>query len=136
MEKLINLNIYDAKNVICVWNENNDDFRCGIARDDSECGFMIPRHIVVGIFSDGSTRAAAIHSMNDVNTKDMDDLFMYDEFCYFVDHYAAKAFVRLELSNYGNKITESEACDNVYSELLRSGVEISEEARQYLTSQL
>ena len=142
MAKLINLNVYDAKNMICVWNENNpeEDFRCGIALENAMRGFMVPRHYVVGIFDDGSTRAAGIFNLTDINQnpeEDMDSyhsLFLYNEFIYQVDILGAKAFVRLERANHGNKISEKEACNNVYSYLLESGAEISDEAREYLTN--
>lgn len=51
MVELINLNVYPAHNIICVWNENNEDwpFMSGIALDDAERGFMIPRYIIVDI---------------------------------------------------------------------------------------
>ena len=142
MEKLINLNVYDAKNMICVWNEDNpeEDFRYGIALENAMRGFMVPRHYVVGTFDDGSTKAAGIFNLTDINQnpeEDMDSyhrLFLNNEFIYQVDILEAKAFVRLERANYGNKISEKEACNNVYAELLESGVEISDEAREYLTN--
>ena len=142
MAKLINLNVYDAKNMICVWNENNPelDYQCGIALEDAERGFMVPRHYVVGIFDDGSTKAAGIFSLTEVNqsvNEDFDDyheLFMFDEFAYVVDVLGATAFVRLELANNGNKISEKEAKDNIYARLLESGVELTDNAREYLTN--
>ena len=142
MAKLINLNVYDAKNMICVWNENNPelDYQCGIALEDAERGFMVPRHYVVGIFDDGSTKAAGIFSLTEVNqsvNEDFDDyheLFMFDEFAYVVDVLGATAFVRLELANNGNKISENEAKDNIYARLLESGVELTDNAREYLTN--
>ena len=142
MAKLINLNVYDAKNMICVWNENNpeEDFRCGIALENAMRGFMVPRHYVVGTFDDGSTKAAGIFNLTDINQnpeEDMDSdhsLFLYNEFIYQVDILGAKAFVRLERANHGNKISEKEACNNVYAYLLESGIEISDEAREYLTN--
>ena len=101
MKKLINLTVYDAKNMICVWNENEpkNGYRSGIALENAVRGFMVPRHYIVGVFDLG-----------------------------------AKAFVRLELINNGNKISEKEARDNVYKMLLTSGVEIEDEARTYLIS--
>ena len=142
MAKLINLNVYDAKNMICVWNENNPelDYQCGIALEDAERGFMVPRHYVVGIFDDGSTKAAGIFSLTEVNqsvNEDFDDyheLFLFDEFAYVVDVLGATAFVRLELANNGNKISEKEAKDNIYARLLESGVELTDNAREYLTN--
>lgn len=140
MNKLINLTVYDAKNMICVWNENepNAGYQQGIALEEAMRGFMVPRHYVVGVFDDGSSKAAGIFNLSDINQNgedyDIEQLFLLDEFISYVDQFGAKAFVRLELANYGNKISEKEARDNVYKELLTSGVEIDDEARNYLTS--
>jgi hypothetical protein len=140
MKKLINLTVYDAKNMICVWNENEPDadYQQGIALEEAMRGFMVPRHYVVGVFDDGSSKAAGIFNLSDINQNgeydDLEQLFLYDEFVYYVDILGAKAFVRLELANYGNKISEKEARDNVYKELLSSGVNIDAEARSYLIS--
>ena len=131
MAELINLNVYPAHNIICVWNENNeeDTFMSGIALDDAERGFMIPKYIVVGVFSDGTAKAAGIFGYNVINRTDSDDLFLYDEFLDFVDIDAAKAFVRFEVSQ-GTEETDAKTI--VLSELKESGVEISEEAEMYL----
>ena len=140
MTKLINLTVYDAKNMICVWNENNPnaDYQQGIALEEAERGFMVPRHYIVGVFDDGSSKAAGIFNLSDINQSgdddDLEDLFLFDEFAYYVDILGAKAFVRLELANNGNQISEKEARDNVYKRLLTSGVEIEDEARNYLIS--
>lgn len=135
MAKLISLNVYDAKNMICVWNENdtNLDFRYGIALDNADRGFMIPRHYVVGIFDDGTTKVAGLITLNEINKDpEGDELFLFSEFCYYVDLYAAKAFVRHEVGDSGYE--EQEAKDAVYERLLVSGVKIDDEARQYLTT--
>ncbi|MBR2016007.1 MAG: hypothetical protein IKB96_01605 [Prevotella sp.] len=140
MKKLINLTVYDVKNMICVWNENdpNADYQQGIALEEAMRGFMVPRHYVVGVFDDGSSKAAGIFNLADINQNgeydDLEQLFLYDEFVYHVDILVAKAFVRFELANNGNKISEKEAKDNVYKRLLTSGVEIGDKARNYLTS--
>ena len=140
MKKLINLTVYDAKNMICVWNENdpNADYQQGLVLEEAMCGFMVPRHYVVGVFDDGSSKAAGIFNLSDINQNgeydDLEQLFLYDEFAYNVDIYGAKAFVRLELANNGNQISEKEARENVYKELLKSGVRITDEARNYLIS--
>jgi hypothetical protein len=138
MKKLINLTVYDAKNMICVWNENEPKagYQSGIALEDAVRGFMVPRHYIVGVFDDGSSKAAGIFNLSEINKNGGDDnleqLFLYDEFVYHIDILGAKAFVRLELANYGNKISEKEARDNVYKRLLTSGVNIDDEARSYL----
>lgn len=135
MAKLINLNVYDAKNMICVWNEKDKDngYRFGIALDDAILGFMVPLYYIVGVFDDGSTKAAGIFGLSEINEDgDYDMLFLYDEFVYLVDIFGAKAFVRFELGN--SRTSEKEARENVYKELLKSGVRITDEARNYLIS--
>jgi hypothetical protein len=140
MKKLINLAVYDAKNMICVWNENEPkyDYQCGIALEDAVRGFMVPRHYIVGVFDDGSSKAAGIFNLSDINQNggddDLEQLFLFDEFASYVDILGAKAFARWELANNGNKISEKEAMANVYKELLMSGVKIDDEARNYLIS--
>ena len=131
MAKLINLNVYPAHNIICVWNDNNEDcsYEYGIARDDAKRGFMIPKYIVVGVFNDGITKAAGIFNYNDLNTNDIDGLFVFDVFLDFVDIDAAKAFVRYEVSD-GDEETRAKAI--VLAKLQKSGVEISKEAEMYL----
>ena len=134
MEKLINLNVYDAKNMICVWNEKyaNRTYRQGLKEDDANCGFMVPRHYVVGVFDNGKTKAAGIFTLNDLNEY---ELFMYNEFCYHVNSDLAKAFVRHEIMNgdENGEISEYTAKCRVYNELLSSGVKISEEAKEYFS---
>ena len=140
MKKLINLNVYDAKNMICVWNNNepNTDYQYGIALEDACVGFNVPQYYVVGVFDDGSSKAAGIRNLSEINQdgedEDLGGLFVFDEFAYYVDILCAKAFVRWELAQNGNQISEKEAMDNVYKELLASGVKIDDEARNYLIS--
>jgi hypothetical protein len=131
MAELINLNVYPAHNIICVWNDNNDNcsFGNGIARDDAKRGFMIPQYVVVGVFNDGTTKAAGIFDYNEINQEDIEGLFICDEFLDFVDIYAAKAFVRLEISE-GKEETNAKTI--VLSKLQKSGVEINQEAEMYL----
>ena len=43
MDKLINLNVIEAKNVICVWREDCDedkDYSCGIALDTAAISYI------------------------------------------------------------------------------------------------
>ena len=131
MAELINLNVYPAHNIICAWNENNEDcsFMYGIERDNAKRGFMIPQYIVVGVFNDGITKAAGIFNYNDLNTNDIDELFAFDVFLDFVDIDVAKAFVRYEDSQ-GKDGTNAKTI--VLSKLQKSGVEISQEAEMYL----
>ena len=137
MKKLINLTVYDAKNMICVWNEKDLDngWQCGIALDDADCGFMVPRYYVVGVYDDGSSAAAGIFNLTDINQSEDEpdnDLFMYNEFAYTVDIYAARAFVNHERVNSG--CSEIEAKAIVYEDLRKSGVKIDDSARKYLAT--
>jgi len=137
MAKLINLTVYDAKNMICVWNERNPNvgWQCGIALDDADCGFMIPKYYVVGVYDDGSSAAAGIFNLSDINQSGGefdDDLFQYNEFVYTVDIYAARAFVNHERGNSG--CSEREVKGTVFELLLKAGVKIEDEARKYLIS--
>lgn len=138
MARLVNLQITDASNVICVWREDvtdgqPDDFRWGIACEGASGGFMVPRHIAVGTFDDGTVRAAGLQSLNDVNAcgDDYDSLFMYGQFLYSVDVLSAKAFVRLAVDDGGYRDEEA-AKAGVYKELLASGVAITDDAEAYL----
>lgn len=50
MKKLINLNVIEAKNVICVWREDCDehrDYSCGIALDTAALSYVIPQYIAI-----------------------------------------------------------------------------------------
>ena len=71
MAKLINMNVTEAKDVICVWREDTlgekYGFECGIASESSLGNFMIPRYVLVGVFDDGTTKAAGLHSLNQLN---------------------------------------------------------------------
>lgn len=131
MAELINLNVYPVHNIICVWNENNEDcsYGYGIARDDAKRGFMIPQYIVVGVFSDGTTKASGILNYNDINQEDIESLFMFGEFLDSVEILDAKAFVRSEVSD---GIEGTNAKTIVLAKLQKSGVEISKEAEMYL----
>ena len=131
MAELINLNVYPAHNIICVWNDNNEDcsYGYGIARDDAKRGFMIPKYIVVGVFSDGTTKASGILNYNDINQEDIESLFMFGEFLDSVEILDAKAFVRSEVSD---GIEGTNAKTIVLAKLQKSGVEISQEAEMYL----
>lgn len=146
MEKLINSQVIEAKNVICVWREDGDDehmeFRSGIALDTAMLSYMIPRYIVIGTYDNGSVMAGGMYSMNFINEygEDTDctsanggwpDLFMYHQFCSWIDIYVAKALVR-ELIDEGE--SESSAKAQVLSDMESIGVRMSDEAKEYLSN--
>lgn len=139
MAKLINLNIIEAKNVINVWVENEDDvlrpYEAGILLDTAERGFMVPRYVAVGVFDDGTTKAGGLIDLNQINSRDDDEiLFLYDQFANYVDLPLAKALVRNECSEDGHT-DDVKSKANVYSRLLQSGVDLSTEAVQYFEAE-
>ena len=131
-KKIINLNVYEAKNIICVWNEKypKADSQYGVALDDAEVGYIVPSHYVVATFSDGSVKAAGLLDLNQINRKE--NLFLYSEFLDYVGKYTAKAFVRHELSCSSEE--ESIIKIDILHDLQKAGVEISDEAEEYLRS--
>lgn len=136
MAKLININVTEAKGVICVWREDTlgekCDFEYGIASESSLGNFMIPRYVLVGVFDDGTTKAAGVHNLNQLNLPGDENLFLYDEFLHYVDIFSAKAIVRGLVSD-GDYRDEPSAKEGMFAELTRSGVEMSRETIEYLT---
>lgn len=146
--KLISLQVLEAKNVICGIVIPDKDKEEGMQflqmthTDDCQRAFMVPSHIVVGLFEDGTVKAAGIRDLNDLNEygqntdrESMDDIFnYYDDFVYYIDIDAAKAIVRWYLYDGAYGDTEKEIKDNIYKEFLKSGITITEEAVEYLTS--
>ena len=137
MKKLINLNVIEAKNVICVWREDCDehtDVFCGIALDTTVISYMIPRYIAIGTYSDGTPMAGGLLGLNDINDHDYYDkeygLFSYHQFMSYVGIYEAKALVRGEIS-VGMYDDEQSAKVGIYADLLRAGREIADKAKDY-----
>lgn len=133
MRKLINLNIIPANGVICVSREDMDmdfPFRSGIQSDEAMGSFSIPRYIVIGTFDDGSVRAGGILTLNEINRhhKDYKYLFLRDQFLHNITIYDAMAFVRCD-ARYEN---EDSVKKMVYKHLVEAGVEIWEDAKEYL----
>jgi hypothetical protein len=137
MKKLINLNVIEAKNVICVWREDCDehrDYSCGIALDTAALSYVIPQYIAIGTYDDGTPMAGGLLGLNDINDHDYYDkeygLFLYHQFMSYVGIYEAKALVRGEIS-VGMYDDEQSAKVGIYADLLRAGLEISDEAKDY-----
>jgi hypothetical protein len=125
--------------VINVWVENEDDvlrpYEAGILLDTAERGFMVPRYVAVGVFDDGTTKAGGLIDLNQINSRDDDEiLFLYDQFANYVDLPLAKALVRNECSEDGHT-DDVKSKANVYSRLLQSGVDLSTEAVQYFEAE-
>jgi len=136
MSKLINLNIIHANNEICVWREDVDEklpFRKDIESNEAMGDFDVPRYIVVATFDDGSVRVGGVCTLNEINgnNQNYDWLFRRDQFLHFVTLYDAMAFVRY----YARIETESSAKKIVYDGLIRAGVTIWNEAKEYLLSE-
>jgi hypothetical protein len=144
MSKLINLQVLEAKNIICgvvepksakEYGEFGEDFWRGIELDDAERAFIIPSHIIIGIFDDGSTKCAGIQSLNILNDPgnlyddSLSNLFYYDTIIYIVRLPVVKSFVRYYQEKYE---TEEETKKDIYEDLLISGVKIDDETKNYL----
>jgi hypothetical protein len=140
MKMLINLQVMEAKNVVCVWREDGDDehqyFECGIALDTAKANYMIPRYIAIGTFSDGTTKAGGLHGLNDINNNDgnSDDcggIFLYHQFLHSIGLYDAKAFVRglIACGEY-DKVNDAKAA--IIYDMNEAGVELTEDADDYL----
>ena len=132
MKKYIYLNVIKAENVICVWREDgiNADCDCGIALDDAERHFMVPRYIAVATFADGTAHAAGLFDLNVINEAG-GNVFLYDEFCHAVGLNLARAFVRGAIKN-GEYSKETDAKAGIYDELSSAGVYITPKAEAYL----
>ncbi|UKK52116.1 hypothetical protein L6472_05930 [Prevotella sp. E13-17] len=138
--KLINLQVMEAKNVICVWREDgnneNQDFGCGIACDTAVGNYMIPSLIAIGVFEDGTTKAGGLHGFNTINEDDgYDGMFLYNQFCYQVNLDVAKAFVR-GLICCGEYKDEESAKAGVIKDMKLAGVKITDDAMVYLAGNL
>ncbi len=140
MKKLINLNVNEAKNVICVWRvdcDEHSDYYVGIGLDTAKLGYTIPRYIAIGTFDDGTIMAGGLHSLNDINQPDYFDeeygLFLYHQFMHSVGIYEAKALVRGEIAD-GEYDDEQSAKKGIYANLLRVGIEMTEDAEEYFKS--
>lgn len=137
MEKLINLNVIEAKNVICVWRDDcNDDrdFFCGIACDTTAISYVIPQYIAIGTFDNGKAMAGGLLDLNEINISANDgeehDLFLYHQFMDYVGIDEAKALVRGGIS-YGEYDDEQSAKMGIYADMLRAGLKMSDEAKDY-----
>lgn len=132
-----------AEKVVCVWVEGegedeHSEWRCGIALKNASRGCVIPRFIIVGTFDDGSVKAAGISELGHINEQvsdyvdgEYDHLFLYDQFAHYVDGYLARALVKGSIV-VGESKTITEAKATVLSTLMKSGVEMSDEAVAYL----
>ena len=137
MKKLINLNVIEAKNEICVWRidcDEHQDYSCGIALDTAEISYMIPRYIAIGTYNDGTVMAGGLMGLNYINEPEYHSeeygLFLYHQFMHFVGIDEAKALVRGGISE-GEYKDEQSAKVGIYADLLRAGLEISDEAKDY-----
>jgi len=140
---LINFNFREApKGVLCYWKD----------RDDGRefLGYIIPKYIITAIFDDGTMRIAGIRGMWEFNQlcqehlkrwsdredtfdEELNGLLCYDVFAEYVDLDMAKGFVQYDLvgkttSNYN----VSKAKNSVLKDLRSCGIEIEQEALEYL----
>lgn len=144
MNKLVSFQILEARNVICIYNGAGRDVFSEVQCDDAEEDFIVPSHIVVGVFDNGVMKMAGVEDFGHIllyanNTNQVnyaingyENLFLYDLLVQKVGIYLAKSFVRgyLNDGNYGND--EHLIKCIVYEQLLRSGVTIAKEAERWL----
>lgn len=143
MSKLIQLQVLEAKNVICGSvvspADKTNDFWEDIEEDTAKRDYIIPSYIIVGVFDDGSTKVAGIESLNILNYDiDADDLersysygiFYYDTIISEVRLAEVKAFARYYQDTDGTIHKHVKA--QIYEDLLRSGVKIDDKAKDYL----
>jgi hypothetical protein len=137
MDKLINLNVIEAKNVICVWRDDCDedkDYACGIALDTTAISYIIPQYIAIGTFDNGKAMAGGLLDLNEINNSDNygkeHGLFLYHQFMDYVGIYEAKALVRGGIFD-GEYNNEQSAKVGIYADLLRAGLKLSDEAKEY-----
>ncbi len=134
MSKLVNFQLIEAKNVICVWREDQDpdsSFRYGIALETALGGYALPRYILVGTFDDEDVKVGGILDLNDINIGQ--DYFLYDQFLHEVDLDIVKSFVR-KLISEGSCVCEEDAKNKVLADMQRAGVDITDDAMEFLRS--
>ena len=143
MRKLINLQVLEAKNVICGVNVDYDgDFWRGIACKGAKRAFIIPTHTIIGLFDDGTVRVAGINNLNLLN-KPLDtdspgnplhhNAFYYNAIIDEVGISEAEAFVRYYLDGFDATRKQIKASKKeIYEKLVESGVKITDEAKDYL----
>lgn len=130
--RLKSLQIYEAKNVLCGFDcEGDNYFECGIALDTAKRDYMIPELIAVGVFEDGSVEAGGLFGWNSLNYSDVEDIFLYRYFVYAVDLFRAKAFVR-GLVYSGSSKNEKDAKMQILHDCKLCEIHITEEAEAYL----
>ncbi len=133
MCKLINLQVLEAKNAICVWRgDTDDDFFSGIEKETAEGEYIVPNYYIVGTFDDGSVQTAGITDLGHFNREDPDRYFVFNQFLYKVDLYVAKCFVRGSCS-YSTR-TINNAKEAILADMMQAGVNITDKAMKYLKS--
>ena len=141
MRKIVDLKIIKANGFVCTCNEdkggnNADEHFCkgygGVGLPTARRGYMIPTHIIVGIFNDGSIRAAGIQRLNDLNEhgNDYNELFLYDNIEGLINEDFAKALVR-DWKETGEYETLIECKNEIYKDLRDACVKISSGAERF-----
>ena len=136
MKRLINLNIKEAKDVICFFSYEEYEH---LYKSGEVMGFIIPNFFAIGVFSDGTAKIAGIrledvHDLQYFNCEEMWEFFTFDHFCDYVDDDLARAFVKGKQLN--ENWSEERAKDYVYEQLSISGVRLSNNAKHFLHPRL
>lgn len=132
MSKLVNFQLIEAKNAICVWRgDTDDDFFSGIEKETAEGEYIVPNYYIVGTFDDGSVQTAGITDLGHFNREKPDNYFVFNQFLYKVDLNIVKSFVR-DLISEGSCVCEEDAKNKVLADMQRAGVDITDDAMEYL----
>ena len=132
MSKLVNFQLIEAKNTICVWREDRDSnssFRYEIEQETAVGAYALPIYISVGTFEDEKVKVGGIIELNQINR--YGDYFLYDQFLHIVDLYDVKSFVRRYVEEV-RCFCEADAKNKVLADMQRAGVEITDDAMEYL----
>lgn len=145
MAKLVNFQLMEASDVICVWREGDDEhkplyFEDGIGLDTAMGNYIVPRYVAIGTFDDGTTKAGGLTHLDEINENvgcEYDDenewpeIFIFHQFLYVLDLSTAKAFVRGKLHGMECK-DEAEAKADILADMKMAGIRLTDDAREYL----
>lgn len=133
MRKLLNVCIKEpVQPTICIYpSKNFYGANASEKPEEDELDFFVPDYIVFTAFEDGLVVAAGIETevMSDFGYNVFDDLDSVLRHKVYLN--AVKAFVGTRLKN-GEADTEKEAKAQILEELHESGIEVDEEAKNYL----